>query len=191
MMNGQFPEAEKAAHELIEKEKSFSPIYDLLYLQYVRQNRMERCRTGAETQNREQSEKGQLFGAIGRTLPRSSPRVRYGRRDAAADQTKKIIPRAVLLAGDFFFFRAHEFEHAREQYETAIKAFPKDKNLYEKRLVELYATENKAPQANEAFGWDSEGQPQGHGRHRHARGAPVDHRQSAISTWRRMTCRRW
>ena len=38
VLNNQFPEAEKLAQELIAKEKTYSPIYDLLYVQYARQN---------------------------------------------------------------------------------------------------------------------------------------------------------
>ncbi len=37
--SNRFPEAEKLAHELIAKQKNYAPIYDLLYLQYMRQNK--------------------------------------------------------------------------------------------------------------------------------------------------------
>ncbi len=49
-------------------------------------------------------------------------------------------PDGHLLAGDFFFMRMREFDRARAEYEAAIKAFPKDKVAYQKRLVELDAT---------------------------------------------------
>ena len=39
--NNQFPAAEKLAYELIGKEKAYTPIYDLLYLYYVKQNRLD------------------------------------------------------------------------------------------------------------------------------------------------------
>src|SRR5258707_6787570 len=61
----------------------------------------------------------------------------------------KEYPEGHLLAGDFFFFRAREFDHARQQYEAAIQAFPKDKGAYQKRLVELYATTGKNAEANQ------------------------------------------
>ncbi len=41
--NQQFPEAEKLARDLIAHEKSFSPIYDLLFLQYARQNKPDQA----------------------------------------------------------------------------------------------------------------------------------------------------
>ncbi len=38
-----FPEAEKIARRLIEKDKSYAPIYDLLYVQYMRQNKPDQA----------------------------------------------------------------------------------------------------------------------------------------------------
>jgi tetratricopeptide (TPR) repeat protein len=61
---------------------------------------------------------------------------------------EKDLPEGHLLAGDFYLFRLREFDHAEDQYQAAIKAFPKDKALYQKRLVELYAGTNRSPDAN-------------------------------------------
>ena len=58
-------------------------------------------------------------------------------------------PDGHLMAGDFFFFRLREFDRARAEYEAAIKAFPKDKAVYQKRLVELDATAGNNPAANQ------------------------------------------
>ena len=58
-------------------------------------------------------------------------------------------PDGHLLAGDFFFFRVRDFDRARSEYEAAIKAFPKDKLLYQKRLVELDATTGDNANANQ------------------------------------------
>jgi tetratricopeptide (TPR) repeat protein len=62
---------------------------------------------------------------------------------------EKKFPEGHLLAGDFFYFRAREYDHAEMQYEAAIKAFPKDKSVYQKRLVELNATVGKKQEANQ------------------------------------------
>ena len=52
-----------------------------------------------------------------------------------------------MLAGDFFFFRAHEFERARLQYDAGAKSQPRDKAVYQKRLVELLAQNGKNQEA--------------------------------------------
>ena len=62
---------------------------------------------------------------------------------------EKQFPDGHLLAGDFYFFRLREFELAKQQYEAGMAAFPKDKAVYQKRLVELYATTGNNAQANQ------------------------------------------
>ena len=39
-VNKQFPEAEKLALEFLQKEKTYGALYDMLYLEYARQNRL-------------------------------------------------------------------------------------------------------------------------------------------------------
>src|SRR6185503_6415496 len=58
-------------------------------------------------------------------------------------------PGGHLLAGDFYFARLHEIELAKQQYEAGMAALPKDKAVYQKRLVELYANSGNFPQANQ------------------------------------------
>jgi Flp pilus assembly protein TadD len=62
---------------------------------------------------------------------------------------EKQFPEGHLLAGDFFFFRAREYESARIQYEAGMKSLPQYKAVYQKRLVELLATTGRSPDANE------------------------------------------
>jgi Flp pilus assembly protein TadD len=54
---------------------------------------------------------------------------------------EKTYPEGHLLAGDFFFFRLRKLEQAQEEYEAGVKAFPKEKVTYQKRLVELFANQ--------------------------------------------------
>jgi len=62
---------------------------------------------------------------------------------------EKEFPEGRLLTGDFFLFRLREFDHAEDEYQAGIKAFSKDKALYQKRLVELYASTNRSREAND------------------------------------------
>ena len=70
-------------------------------------------------------------------------------RSCARLTDEKQFPDGHLMAGDFYFFRLREFELAKQQYEAGIAAFPKDKAVYQKRLVELYATTGSNAQANQ------------------------------------------
>jgi tetratricopeptide (TPR) repeat protein len=141
-------EAEKLARDMIGKEKAFSPIYDLLYLQYMSQNRAAEAEQllKLKVENNPKHANYLLQLAAYYYYLNRRPEM-----DAVVQRltNEKEYPEGHLLIGDFFFFRAREFDHARQQYEAAIQAFPKDKAVYQKRLVELYATTGKNAEANQ------------------------------------------
>ncbi|MBV8846245.1 MAG: tetratricopeptide repeat protein, partial [Bryobacterales bacterium] len=145
--NKQFDQGEKLAYQLIDKEKSYSPIYDYLYYAYAQQNRLADAERllKLKTANNPQNASYLLQLAGHYYVSRQRPEM-----DAVIQRlsNEKEYPEGHLLAGDFFLFRLREFDHAEDQYQAAIKAFPKDKALYEKRLVELYASTNRSQQAN-------------------------------------------
>ena len=148
VLNKQFPEAEKLAMGLIEKEKAYSPIYDVLYVQYARQNNVPAAEAllklkvaNNPTQSRYLI---QLAGHYYFTGKRSEM---DGVMAQLSDEKK--FPEGRLLAGDFYYFRLRDYESAQRQYEAGIKAFPKDKAVYQKKLVELFAVTGKNQQANE------------------------------------------
>jgi tetratricopeptide (TPR) repeat protein len=146
--NGQAAEAEKIARAVIEKEKKYSPMYDLLYLEYRRQNRLEDGEQLLKLKTANNPDNASYF------LQLATHYYLMKRRDEMETimsqlNDEKRFPEGHLLAGDFFFFRLREFDRAQQQYEAAIAAFPKDKAMYQKRMVELYATKGKNPEANQ------------------------------------------
>ncbi len=147
-LDNQFPEAEKLAYQLIDSNKSYSPMYDLLYYAYTRQNRSDDgeklLKLKVANNPKNASYMIQLAAHYYVTKQRAQ-------MDAVIQKlsNEKEFPEGRLLAGDFFLFRLREFDHAQDEYEAGIKAFPKDKAIYQKRLVELFATTNKLPEANQ------------------------------------------
>lgn len=143
-----FPEGERLAYALIDKEKSYSPIYDYLYYFYIQQNRHEDAERllKLKTANNPQNAAYLLQLAGHYYVSRHRPEM-----DAVIQRlsNEKEFPEGHLLAGDFFLFRLREFDHAEDQYQAATKAFPKDKALHQKRLVELYASTNRPRNAND------------------------------------------
>ncbi len=144
----QFPEAEKLARQLIEKEKSFATMYDLLYLYYIRQNRMDDAEQlyKLKTANNPQNADYMLQLASHYYLTK--------RRDDMEAVLKRLtddkqFPTGRRMVGDFFFFRLREYARAQKEYEAALVALPKDKVIFQKRLVELYATTGNSSGANE------------------------------------------
>jgi predicted Zn-dependent protease len=143
-----FPEAEKLAYQLIDKDKTYSPIYDLLYTQYARLNRIDDGERLLKLKSDNNPANTRFL------LQRAEFYIATKRRPQADEVFKKMTdekehPDGHLMAGDFFFFRLREFDHARAQYEAAVTAFPKDKAIYQKRLVELEASAGNNSGANQ------------------------------------------
>ncbi len=139
VLGGRAAEAEKLARDVIGREKTFGQMYDLLYAQYMSTNR---------TADGEQLLKEKVEGNpsqpnyVLQLVAHYFITKRPDEMDAALQQLtdEKRFPEGHLLAGDFFFFRAREYDRARIQYEAGAKSQPHDKAAYQKRLVELFAT---------------------------------------------------
>lgn len=143
-----FPEAEKLAYDMIGKDKTYGSIYDVLYNQYIRLNRMEDAEKVLKLKVSNNPKSATDL------LQLAAFYIASKRRDDAETVFKSLTdekehPDGHLMAGDFFLFRLREFDRARAEYEAAIKAFPKDKVLYQKRLVELAATRGANDEANQ------------------------------------------
>ena len=132
------PEAEKLAHDVIASHKNFSPMYDLLYIQYMRKNKTDEAEQVLKQKIDANPNQAQYLLQLAQHyyLLQRRPEL-----DAVIQRLsdEKKFPEGHLLAGDFFLFRAREYDRAKEQYQIAMKDFPKDKALYQKRMVELYA----------------------------------------------------
>lgn len=139
VQDGKAAEAEKLAREVLGRDKTFSPMYDLLYTQYVRSNRISE---GEQLlKQKTESNPGQPNFLL-QLMAHYYVAKRFDDLDATLRQLtdEKRFPEGHLLAGDFFFFRVREYDRARSQYEAGVKSQPRDKIAYQKRLVELMAT---------------------------------------------------
>jgi tetratricopeptide (TPR) repeat protein len=147
MADKRFADAEKLGLAVLAKDKTFGPMYDLLYLNYMQQNQPAEAEQilKRKVASNPQNANYQIELAQHYLITR-----RRDDLDAVIAQLsdEKRFPEGRLLAGDLFFFRAREFDSARIQYEAGVKAFPKDKAVYQKRLVELLATTGRNPEAN-------------------------------------------
>lgn len=145
--NDQLGEAERVARELIASHKDFGPIYDVLYTQYALRNRLDDGEAVLRLKVQNNPDNGNFL------LQLAAHQFITKQRDAMEATIAKLeddqkFPNGRLLAGDFFFLRLQERDRARREYEAGIQAFPADKAIYQKRLVELLAAGNENTQAN-------------------------------------------
>ena len=143
-----YDEAEKLGQSVIAKNKTFLPIYDLLYLNYMQQQEPAEAERILKLKAQNNPHKSNVL------IQLANHYLITRKRDQLEEVIRQVTdekeyPDGHLLAGDFFFFRAHEYESARIQYDAGMNAFPKDKAAYQKRMVELMATIGRNPDANQ------------------------------------------
>jgi tetratricopeptide (TPR) repeat protein len=148
VFNNQFPEAEKLAREFIDKNKTDTRMYDLLYVQYARQNNVPAAEAllKLKVANNPTQAKYLVQLAGHYYFVNKRPEMEASLKELSDE---KRFAEGHLVAGDFYYFRLKDIDNARAQFEAGIKAFPKDKATYQKRLVELYATTGKSQEAND------------------------------------------
>ncbi len=146
--NNQFPEAEKLAQDFIQKNPTDTRMYDLLYVQYARQNNVPAAEAVLKQKVANNPKEArylvQLAGHY--FFVGKKPEMEAAIKELSDE---KRFPEGHLMAGDFYYFRMRDIEDARAQFEAGMKAFPKDKATYQKRLVELYAASGNSQKANE------------------------------------------
>ena len=145
--NKQFPEAEKLAIAFLQKEKSYGAMYDLLYLEYTRQNRLADGEKLLRLKMDNNPTNPNYVAQLATHYLLSKDRASMDEVMKKLNDEKQY-PTGHLLAGDFYMFRLREFDNAEAQYEAGAKAFPKD-GIYPRRRVELMAATGKKREANE------------------------------------------
>ncbi len=146
--NKQAPEAEKLGLAVIDKNKNFAPMYDMMYVYYMQSKQTQDAERILQRKVENNPKQGnyQVELAAHYLFTKQNDQVdAVMRRLSDAKQ----YPDGHLLAGDFLYFRARDFDRARAQYEAGEQAFPKDKIVYQKRLVELLTTTGRNQDANQ------------------------------------------
>ncbi len=145
--NKQSPEAEKLALGFLQKEKTYGAMYDLLYLEYTKEHRLEDGEKLLRMKMDNNPTNPNYVAQLATHYLLSKDRASMDEVMKRLNDEKQY-PTGHLLAGDFYMFRLREFDNAEAQYEAGAKAFPKD-GIYQRRRVELMAATGKKREANE------------------------------------------
>ena len=145
--DGQYDAAEKYAKELIEKQKTYGPMYDALYLYYVRSNRPE---LGEELLKKKISNNPAQGSAL---LQLAFHYYMANRKpDMIAtlqrlSSNPKLFPDNHMQVGDFNE-RIRDFDSALLQYDQGQKEDSKNRRIYQKKMVEVLGTQGKREAAS-------------------------------------------
>jgi tetratricopeptide (TPR) repeat protein len=141
---GQAADAEKLARALIEKEKTFGPTYDLLYVQAMRANRPADAESVLQLKiaNNPTSTDFRLQLARHYYLVQRSTEMRavlekVGSKEFAGGRLKAGI----------FYRGIRDFDSALRQYQAGAREDPARKAAYQKSMAEVLVAQNKQPEA--------------------------------------------
>jgi tetratricopeptide (TPR) repeat protein len=141
---GQYSDAEKVALELIQSDKSFGPIYDLLYKEYLVKNRF----ADAEKILKARADNNPKVASY--SIQLAAHYAAFGKRAEmnATLQRVKALDNTHLVLGDFYS-NLGDLQEARREFEGGAKAFPKDAAVYQKRIANLLIAEGKKGEAEQ------------------------------------------
>lgn len=139
-------EAEKLAKETLERNKTFAPIYDLLYRLYISTKRLPDAEgiLKAKVLNNPGTEVFRLQLAAWYYGTQRQPEMEKVLQDMISDS--KNFPFAHLSVGKFFA-RLSDFDRARREFDAGMAATPKEKATYQKSIIELLAAQGKFSEA--------------------------------------------
>jgi len=144
---GRFPEAEKLALEMIEREKSFTNIYDWLYMRYTGLNNPDKAES-AWKKKVENNPKQPFF-----IVQLAGHYFLLNRKDEMVKTLKLILdnpkdfPLGHAQVGDFYM-RTRDIDSAVKLYEEGLsKAASAQRAIYQKRLFETLVLRNRKQEA--------------------------------------------
>jgi tetratricopeptide (TPR) repeat protein len=141
-------EGEKLAYELLKKEPKSLPIYDALFIQYMREKRV------ADAERILRSKVDNNPGLADPYLQLAAHYFSVKQRPEMEATLNRLIakqqefPKAEMMVGDFFL-RIRELDSAMRHYQEGVKRGGADKNSYQKRIVEVLVKQNKKDEAHQ------------------------------------------
>ncbi|MBY0502802.1 MAG: tetratricopeptide repeat protein [Bryobacteraceae bacterium] len=146
--NDRWDEAEKLARDLIAKNKSYNPIYNVLYTRLSQQKRLDEAEALLKLQVANEPKN------VSHYLQLAAHYFVINRRDEMQNTLNQIIndpktfPNRHLAVGEFFF-RIKDLDNAIRQFELGAKDQPKDKHGYQKKIVETMVLQGKKTEATQ------------------------------------------
>ena len=143
-----WPEAEKLAKGMIARDKNYTPPYDILYAKYMQDKREEE----AEATMRMKADNNPR--SVEFTQQLAAHYYIKGRRPdmlSALDRllkNPKEFPQGRLAVGQFYF-RIRELDNAMEQFNKGVQESPRDKAMYQRRMVEVLVLQGKKTEATQ------------------------------------------
>ena len=141
-------EGEKLGYEMLAKNPGALPIYDALFMQYMRSKRLPEAENILKSKVEKNPKVADPYLQLAAHYysMKARPEMMAVLQRLSANQTD--FPQGELMVGDFFL-RIRDLDLAASHYQEGIKRNPKDKHTYQKRLVEVLVKQNKKDEAQQ------------------------------------------
>jgi tetratricopeptide (TPR) repeat protein len=143
--NGQSQEAEKVALDLITRQQSYGPIYDLLYEWYSTTRPADAENILKKKVNNNPKNADYLLELAAHYAHFQRHAEMKGALQRLLDDPKDF-PQARLWVGDFYM-RLRDYPEAMRHYEEGVRNDPKGKILYQKRTTSALVAQGKNDEA--------------------------------------------
>jgi tetratricopeptide (TPR) repeat protein len=139
-------EADELGKRFLQAHKDYPPVYDVLVSHYMRSNRMA---------DAEELLKNEAANLPGNASPQLQLATLYLRMHREADMVRtlnnlasnrKVFPQAHAMVGDFYA-AIPRWDDASKEYEAGISSSPKDKLLYQKKLIKILIAQGQKDEA--------------------------------------------
>jgi len=140
-------EALKYANGLIERQKTYGPIYDLVYLYDIKSNLNDQGEELLKKKIQNNPSQGMYYLQLAFHYYMTERKSEMVSTLARLTSDPKTFPDAHMQVGDYYL-RIRDFNTALQNYDLGQKANNKNKRAYQKKMVEVLGTQGKLDQAS-------------------------------------------
>jgi tetratricopeptide (TPR) repeat protein len=146
-LTNQFEKGEKLGLDLIQKDKGFSPMYELLANQYVRAHRPDDAEKLLATSVKENPKDADSRLRLADFYARMQRREQMNATLHGLLDNPQDFPHAHMNVGDFYA-GLQDWDNAIREYQAGIKTDPKEQTAYLKKITNVYLTQGKGAEAS-------------------------------------------
>ncbi len=147
VVNHETERAETLARETIAKEKTYAPLYDWLYIYYLRTNRAPLAEELLKQKLANNPSQGSYLLQLAFHYYRTGRKPEMESAIARLVSNPKQFAGARLAAGDFYV-KIGNLQKALEQYGEGRNENPRNNRAYRKKMIEVLGTEGRNQEAS-------------------------------------------
>jgi len=144
---GHIEEAQKLGYDMLNSNPAALNVYDVLYVIYAKQGKVDEAEKLLQTKVQKNPKNAEVRLQLAAHYFAAKKRDQMLAVLNDVEKDPATFPKGPLQVGDFFA-RIRDYDAAGQRYQQGIQKDPKDKHVYQKRMIEVLIRKN---QKDEAF----------------------------------------